>query len=136
MTAMLGPTREQKDFFESAFYALKEQEAATLRWAAAYQILATKYVELARRYEALVAHFDTQHGTPCEQIRHQQEVAFLEAAIARLKGQHETSRDRATVGTVTPSSEAGGISDSRFHNPSTLHIENDQVIHEADPGRA
>ena len=47
--------------------------------------------QLGKRYSGLVAALDKQHGTPCEQIRHQQEVDDLRA---KLKTAREDEREQ------------------------------------------
>lgn len=46
--------------------------------------LSQQYAALALKYKELVQFYDAHVGTPCEQIRHQQEVAQLQETIAAL----------------------------------------------------
>ena len=48
------------------------------------------YADLLAKYQNLVAWYDKQNGTPCEQVRHKQEVADLQAELERMKGREET----------------------------------------------
>jgi predicted RNase H-like nuclease (RuvC/YqgF family) len=47
--------------------------------------LRTEVEQLRARVSHLVKLLDDQHGTPCEQIRHQQEVEELRAENDRLR---------------------------------------------------
>ena len=44
------------------------------------------YADLLAKYQNLVAWYDKQNGTPCEQVRHKQEVADLQAELERVRG--------------------------------------------------
>lgn len=44
------------------------------------------YADLLAKYQNLVAWYDKQNGTPCEQVRHKQEVADLQAELERARG--------------------------------------------------
>lgn len=43
------------------------------------------YDNLEKKYKTLVTWYDKYNGTPCEQIRHIQEVEVLESRIAKLQ---------------------------------------------------
>ena len=45
-----------------------------------------RYADLLAKYQNLVAWYDKQNGTPCEQVRHKQEVADLQAELERVRG--------------------------------------------------
>lgn len=65
--------------------ALQRQRIAQLEEQITYlQTVSTEQVE---RIRTLVAFYDKHHGTPCEQIRHQQEVEELKRRITQLEGQ-------------------------------------------------
>jgi hypothetical protein len=49
------------------------------------RVLEAENMELAEKGRNLTLHYDNHAGTPCEQIRHSQQVAELEAENARLK---------------------------------------------------
>ncbi|MBT8438907.1 MAG: hypothetical protein KJO91_04205 [Gammaproteobacteria bacterium] len=54
------------------------------------------YDLLNMNYRSLVAQLDDQNGTPCEQIRHEQEVETLQARISELEKESDELSDKCT----------------------------------------
>lgn len=78
-----------KDEFEAKWVAAEARVKELEQAEAERDELSGKYADLMTRYKVLVKFYDDQAGTPCEQIRHQQEVdelkAHLSTATARVK---------------------------------------------------
>lgn len=53
--------------------------------------------QLERRHRELVCLLDQQVGTPCQQIRHGQDVENLTAEITKLKDALKTSRELCDI---------------------------------------
>lgn len=55
-----------------------QEQGGEVDWKAQYDLLAAKY-------RAVVEHLDKQEGTPCEQIRHEHEIADLRARLEQAE---------------------------------------------------
>lgn len=86
-------------FFGRACARLLEKrdvlEAKNRQLEAQITYLQTVSTEQVARIRTLVAFYDTYHGTPCEQIRHQQEVEELKRRIVTLEDQLENAQYEA-----------------------------------------
>ena len=60
--------------------------------------LQAKLEDLMAKYQNLVAWYDKQNGTPCEQVRHRQEVEALQARVRELE---EWVQDQSTANLET-----------------------------------
>jgi chromosome segregation ATPase len=56
--------------------------------------LTAKVEALSEKYKNMVTYYDTQEGTPCEQIRHQQEVEHLTARLREVERQNTSMHKR------------------------------------------
>src|SRR5690348_10961280 len=51
-----------------------------------------RYADMMGRFKQLVKFYDEHNGTPCEQIRHAQQVEQLEQDLARLRQENASLR--------------------------------------------
>ena len=98
------------DMQNTVLYALRkpvlEQAESLIVWLeqqgkekdATIAALQAKLEDLTAKYQNLVAWYDKQNGTPCEQVRHRQEVEALQARVRELE---EWVQDQSTANLET-----------------------------------